>query len=201
MVALVVRIRCCSDLFEGGGGIALLQWWWFYNNGGSLPSFAVALLSASGASFTVAWWSWSASGCAFTFRASCGSEFLLAAGGGSRCWLRCGEEDETVLAGMFASDKGGGYHGDGKRWWKLGLLEAWCRCVEEDGGGCCISPARMIGFDSILTRVRNGTLWLQVTTEAKRGAFWSHPNMLWFQTQDKMRKIIGAKGLYCSSVY
>jgi len=26
MVGLVVRIRCCSDLFEGGGGVVLLQW-------------------------------------------------------------------------------------------------------------------------------------------------------------------------------
>ena len=29
--------------------------------------------------------------------------------------VRCEEEDETVVAGKFASDKGGGCHGDGKR--------------------------------------------------------------------------------------
>jgi len=40
------------------------------------------------------------------------------------------------------------------------LARAWCRCVEEDGGGCYVSPARMVGFSSILTRGRNGTLWL-----------------------------------------
>jgi len=42
--------------------------------------------------------------------------------------------------------------------------------VEEDGGGFCVSPARMIGFGSILTRGRNGTLWLRVTTEATQYA-------------------------------
>jgi len=72
--------------------------------------------------------------------------------------------------------------------------------VEEDGGGCCVSPARMIGFGSILTRGRNGTLWLRLTTEAKRGAFWPRPNMPRFQTRGKMRKITRAKSLYCSSV-
>jgi len=52
------------------------------------------------------------------------SGFVLAASGGSRCFycksccsavVRCGEEDETVVARKFASDKGGGCHGDGKR--------------------------------------------------------------------------------------
>jgi len=60
---------------------------------------------------------------------------------------------------------------------KIRVARAWCRCVEEDGGGYCVSPTRMIGFGSILTRGRNGTLWLRITTEAKRGGFWSHPNM------------------------
>ena len=60
---------------------------------------------------------------------------------------------------------------------KIRIARAWCRCVEEDGGGCCVSPTRMIGFGSILTRGRNETLWLRVTTEAKMGAFWSHPNL------------------------
>jgi len=77
---------------------------------------------------------------------------------------------------------------------KIRVAQAWCRCVEEDGGGCCVSPARMIGFCSILTRGRNGTLWLRVTT-----AFWPHPNMSRFQTRGKMRKITGAKSLYCNS--
>jgi len=27
----------------------------------------------------------------------------------------------------------------------MALARAWCRCVEEDGGGCCILPARMVG--------------------------------------------------------
>jgi len=97
---VVVALRCCS--------------------GGSLPSFVVALLSTSGALFTVAWWWWSTSGCAFAFRAGCGFVFLLAAG--FRAVVRCGEEDEIVVR-CVASDKGGGCHGDGKRWWKLGLLE------------------------------------------------------------------------------
>ena len=104
----------------------------------------------------------------FLLAVGCGFVFLLAVG--FRAVVRCGEEDETVVW-CVAFDKGGSCHGE------IRVARAWCRYVEEDGGGCCVSSARMIGFGSILTRGRNGTLWLQVTTEAKRGAFWSHPNM------------------------
>ncbi|QCD81270.1 hypothetical protein DEO72_LG2g1595 [Vigna unguiculata] len=33
------------------------------------------------------------------------------------------------------------------RWlpWRLAVVMVRCRCVEEDGGGCCILPARMVG--------------------------------------------------------
>ncbi|QCD83462.1 hypothetical protein DEO72_LG2g3806 [Vigna unguiculata] len=52
------------------------------------------------------------------------SGFVLTAGGGSWCFccrsycsavVHCGEEDENVVAGKFAFDKGGGCHGDGER--------------------------------------------------------------------------------------
>ena len=96
-------------------------------------------------------------------------------------------------------------------WFAHGTCSSMLHLVEEDGGGCCVSPARMVGVRGSfalwntmalihleLRHKRNSMA--SVTTEAKRDAFWPRPNMFRFQTRNKMRKIIGTKSPYCTSV-
>jgi len=136
---VVVALCCCS-----GGGVALLQWWFaaFVRGGAALCIWCVV---HDGVMMVVRIWM-----CVRVSR-----KLWICVSIGYRLWI-------CVSIGCRFSRSGalwrrrrncGPVHcfrqGWRLPWWwkemmKIRVARAWCRCVEEDGGGCCVSSARWL---------------------------------------------------------